>query len=288
MSFVGKVLVVVQVVMSLCFMAFAGAVYFTQTNWKTQYETAQTQLTERDTAYKNLEENLSQARDEATKARQDSQQELDRWKREALTKTQLLDQKTNELNQVNSQKEQLLANARSKQTEAENREKETEVYRKQNTDLQVRNDALNGQLTKTEDELFNTNISLTRLQQRYDDLLKKSAYLEKVVALHKLPTEPATIAKMEMPAPPLDGLVQEVRLNSTGRTQFVVITVGQDDGLREGHDLSVYRLSNGDGKTLYLGKIRLIDVGADHAVGEVIQSAKNGNIEVGDNVSTKL
>jgi chromosome segregation ATPase len=38
MTFVGKVLVVVQVVLSLCFMAFAGAVYTVQQEWKTAHD----------------------------------------------------------------------------------------------------------------------------------------------------------------------------------------------------------------------------------------------------------
>ena len=45
MTFVGKVLVVVQVVLSVCFMAFAAAVYTTPNNWKLQHE----QLVEKST-----------------------------------------------------------------------------------------------------------------------------------------------------------------------------------------------------------------------------------------------
>ena len=36
MSFVGKVLVVVQVVLSICFMGFAGAVFTAQNNWRNE------------------------------------------------------------------------------------------------------------------------------------------------------------------------------------------------------------------------------------------------------------
>ena len=36
MTFVGKLLVVLQLVLTVCFMAFAGAVYSYHTNWQTE------------------------------------------------------------------------------------------------------------------------------------------------------------------------------------------------------------------------------------------------------------
>jgi hypothetical protein len=38
----------------------------------------------------------------------------------------------------------------------------------------------------------------------------------------------------------------------------------------------------------YLGQIKIVRVSADRAVGSVVQRAKNGIIEEGDHVSTKL
>ena len=58
-----------------------------------------------------------------------------------------------------------------------------------------------------------------------------------------------------------------------------------DAGLAKGHELFVYR---SDGKGKYLGKIRLDYVDYKTAVGVVVQSTKNGQIQVGDNVTTKL
>ena len=46
MTFLGKIVIVVQVVLSLMFMAFAGAVFSVQTNWKTRAEGLQTRLEE--------------------------------------------------------------------------------------------------------------------------------------------------------------------------------------------------------------------------------------------------
>lgn len=288
MSFVGKILIVVQVVMSVCFMAFAGAVYVTQDNWKDKHAAAEQAVAAAKAEKVKADADLNQVRDELAKVARDAEQEVDRWKREAQTQTQLANAKTEELNQLNTQKEQVMALISSKETEAANREKESEVLRSQNSSLQTRVNEGERKLSTAEDNLFNSNVSLTRLQQRYDELLQKSSFLERVVALHKLETNPAKVREMQMPAPPLDGVVREIRLNATGRTQFVVTTVGSDDGLRVGHELDAFRIGNGDSKTLYLGKIRIIEIFPDSAVGEVVQSAKNGNIEVGDNVTTAL
>ena len=73
MTFVGKVLIVVQVVMSLCFMAFAGAVYVTHENWKTKYEDSEQRIAQLNKAKSDIEANLSQARDEKARIEKDSQ-----------------------------------------------------------------------------------------------------------------------------------------------------------------------------------------------------------------------
>ena len=59
MTFVGKVLVIVQVVLSLCFMAFAGAVYTVQQNWKTAYERKVEELKRRNEENAQKDEEIS-------------------------------------------------------------------------------------------------------------------------------------------------------------------------------------------------------------------------------------
>jgi len=66
--------------------------------------------------------------------------------------------------------------------------------------------------------------------------------------------------------------------------------LGSDDGLSKGHQLFVYRfgtIENGN-RPKYLGKIELVYVDPDKAVGTVIDAAKNGVIEKGDHVNSKL
>ncbi len=288
MSFVGKVLIVVQVVMSICFMAFAGAVYVTQENWRQKHDSVSENLERQQKTLQDTEAQLQLARDEVERVTRETQQEINKWKLQAETASTQLAAKIDELNRANTLAEQYLANADSKETEAENRVQESKVLRKQNADLQAKINDVQNALNTAKDELFNSQTALARLRERYDELLVKSSYLEKVVRKYNFNTDPATVAAMSDPAPPLDGLVKEVREDATNRTKYVLLSVGSDDGLRVGHVMDVFRPATEDADTLYLGKIRIIDVDADASVGEVTQRARNGNIEVGDNVTTNL
>jgi hypothetical protein len=69
--------------------------------------------------------------------------------------------------------------------------------------------------------------------------------------------------------------------------QFVELSIGSDDGLLKGNELDVVRISGND-RSDWLGKVRVVDVGPDWAVAEIILPAKNGIIQEGDNVTTKL
>src|SRR3970040_390648 len=59
MTFVGKVLVVVQVFLSLCFMAFAGAVYTVQQDWKAAHEKKVAAVQAKDNQLRERDEQIS-------------------------------------------------------------------------------------------------------------------------------------------------------------------------------------------------------------------------------------
>lgn len=62
----------------------------------------------------------------------------------------------------------------------------------------------------------------------------------------------------------------------------VVISVGFDDGVRVGQELEVYT------KTAYRGKVRIIKVEPDKAVGEILPEYTRGRMQRGDNVANKI
>ncbi|MEZ6065588.1 MAG: hypothetical protein R3B90_07715 [Planctomycetaceae bacterium] len=286
MSFVGKVLIVVQVVMSLCFMAFAGAVYVTHENWQTKYADSEEALKAAKSSADQIQANLSQSRDELAKLQKDSTEQIERWKLASQTAEAALADKTRDYDQLSTDYQRQQSLARVKEQEADYREDESEVLRAQNSQLQGSLDKVTADLNIEKDKVFNAEVALRQLEGRYTVLSEKTAFLEKVVRKYGLPTDPATIAAKSAPPPPLDGAIEEVEKGKRGRAEFVVISVGEDDGLQIGHELVAFR--NRGGETLFLGTIRVVASWPDHAACEVIAPGKLGDIEVGDNVTTQL
>jgi len=81
----------------------------------------------------------------------------------------------------------------------------------------------------------------------------------------------------EKRAPTVDGIVTAV-----SKSGLVEISIGSDDGLREGHQLEVFSGSS------YLGRIKIRRTAPDRAVGEVIPEYRKGDIKKGNRVATRL
>ncbi|MED5448268.1 MAG: hypothetical protein VYA62_08600, partial [Planctomycetota bacterium] len=157
------------------------------------------------------------------------------------------------------------------------------------------NKALHGNLVESvrtnrglEDIIFDLRLRLGEREQRHLVILDelKTARVQarrKGGGLGALPSEDIT------PPPPLDGKVVSSRPGIGNRILYVEVSIGGDDGIKEGQQLTVYRPGNGKSqRTKYLGQIRIIQVFADKAVGTVQEKAKNGVITKGDNVTSKL
>lgn len=288
MSFVGKVLIVVQVVMSICFMAFAGAVYVTQTNWKDKADGFQAQLADKDKLYNDLKTNTDIAKAEAEKSLADAQRDATKFENSARALTIERDDLKDRYNKGLTENETSRAQVAQAQTEARNRKQESDILRKQNIDLQLQIDTLQTNLASTKDLLFNRDTSLTKIQKLYDELLVDHGWLTTVVRKHGLSTNRLLVEAMKAAPPKIDSYIGRAEVDKTGRTDMVVIEIGSDDGIVAGHELHVFRPAKGNEPPLYLGMIRVEDVGPDRATCIVTKRAKTGNIEVGDNVTTQL
>lgn len=76
--------------------------------------------------------------------------------------------------------------------------------------------------------------------------------------------------------PSIDGVVSAVADDS------VEVTLGGDDGVQMGHFLEVWRDDQ------YLGRVVVISVKSDRAVGRIIPEFRRGIIQPGDRVATRL
>src|SRR5262249_60847375 len=82
--------------------------------------------------------------------------------------------------------------------------------------------------------------------------------------------------------PPVMGEVKRVDWSN----RRIEITVGSDDGLVPGHELFVYRVKP---RPEYLGKMAIVAVDPDQAVGKVVGNTYQGKkIKEGDIVSSTI
>jgi hypothetical protein len=87
-------------------------------------------------------------------------------------------------------------------------------------------------------------------------------------------TDPAGVV------PTVDGVVSQVR--RVPGDQLVEVTIGADDGLKEGDTVIVFRGSR------YLGRLDILETAPDKSVGRVNRRYQQGQIQEGDRVATRL
>lgn len=288
MSYVGKILVVIQVVLSILFMAFAGAVFSMHQNWLSKYEAEKASSASLQANLSDVQQQLDIARQEnATKVTEEKGR-ADRLQAENLTLDAEVKRLTVEVEKKEAQREEATGLAEAKQQEAKFRQQEAEKQRIENEKLRVALDTEAAQVRDLQDSVFTRDVTIEELRKRYNEMLAKMAYLERVVAAHNLETDPDIVEKMKLPPPPVEGLVIEVKKNRANRVEFVQLSIGSDDGLIVGHDLDVIRLNTEESTSSWLGRVEIVDVQPDTAVGRVILPAKNGIIQKGDTATSKL
>lgn len=285
MTFVGKVLVVVQLVLAVCFMAFAGAVYTAQENWR-----------EKATAEKNNAQKAQQAATEASQQLEQAKTDLGGQVKDLQQQMALLQGKFNETDAQLKRTTQELQDARTavdRQTAVANLSEEQATARQEETLRQrERNERLQNQindlLAKTrglEDDLFSRNLQIEQMEGRQNRMIDQlSQYRQMIIALNGStnPEDYKDLQKVSEPPPKVEGQVLNTQASPTSGTEFVEVSLGSDDGFKKHDSLVVYRGSD------YLGKIELTDVHPDRSVGRVTYRTRNGTIKKGDHVTPKL
>jgi chromosome segregation ATPase len=278
----GKILVVIHLVLSIVFMAFAGAVYTAQSNWMKKATDAKKAEDKAKSDYANLQ---AEADRERTAARQKEEGLQDQIKQLTGEKNSL-QQENAILAADNKQLKTALDGqrelARLNGDEANERIKEAMLQREKNSQLyQSRNEVI-AELKALEDKVFALELQRQQFEEKYAQLLRENATMKTFLASKQLPTDTSQMMAGTQPPTDVDGIILEARKAERGGNEFVEISLGSDDDLRIGHMLTVYNQDR------YLGRIRIIRVTPDRAVGLVVEKAKNSVIQRGDHVTTKL
>lgn len=282
MSFIGKILVVMQLVMSICLMAFAAAVSTYQTNWKVKADGLEKQLAEQRTKFDNLQKTTDDA---ATKHAVDLKAQTDLAEQAKVKSEQLqrevvtLAQVNDELKKDSAQKQQL---QKDLAVDVLNRHEEVKELRAQIKQAREDRDKEFKAKELLETTIYDLTTDISRLNAMTKEQLRLNEQYRRVLIANKLPSEIEEIVKVTAPAPKgLHGKVRDVMKNPDGGDVLIQTSIGENDGLSKNHILKVYRGSN------FLGRALVITVGADHAVCRMLGTTR-GKIEKGDDVATQL
>jgi hypothetical protein len=285
MSTVGKVLVVAQIAFSVLLMAFAGGVYSVQTNWKKQATEAQTKLKKADADLLSAKSAAEKDKNKAVANEKTLKDAADRAQGAADAAKVQITQLQRQLTQTRTELENVRAEDKIAGEEARARRDEALSLRQINADLHKTRDEQITLAHQYADKIVNLEQQSKAMTEKHNKLLNDYAILQKFIRIKGFDSDPREVAGLAEPAPILTGVVLNTRKGGRNGAELVEISLGSDAGLAKGHELFVYRP---DGKGKYLGKIRLDYVDYRTAVGVVVQSTKNGQIQKGDDVTTKL
>ena len=265
MSFLGKILTVLIFFLSVTFMAFAVAVYATHKNWYDRVHNTDPTKGELGLLAQLKQKEEDNARLDREKRDLENQLNTEKvMRRLAISRaetTHQLDQKS-----ITDKDAQLKAELASNATATATVKSTQEFVGSLNKEVE----ALRGEIKTIREELDKTfasmvaqtdkNHQLMLLKKRLEDrMLVLSEELRKAnitLAAHGL-NKDDDVAGIP---PRAEAVVTSVRQD--GRTTFVTVSLGKDDGIRPGHQMNVFR---GD---RYVGRITIRSVEPNRSVGE--------------------
>jgi len=280
MTFVGKILVIVIMVFSLFFLALSTVVLTTSTNWKAE-------VTKLNTAKKSLEDEKQRLGNEVATQKTNLDLAKDEFaKAEATFKTQIKDltesntRRQAEITEQRAAVETALQEVTKAQDEAAARISEAKVLAQNLQTVQKQRDEFKIQQIELDQQILVLKRELEVAQNNNKNLRERLAVLDSVVRKAGLSTDVATHKGLAAP-PEVEGEVTNVDARGT----TLEISIGKDDGLVEGHELTVYHTTP---TPEYLGTVRVISTDPDQSAVKVIRTYHGKKIQKGDHVTTKI
>ena len=279
MNLLGKIFVVLITVLSIVFMTLAMMVYATHKNWRdvvkgpngleAKLAQATTEYSQLQNQYNRLESQLKAESEAALQqVRKLESERVALVERNAAIQTELDEERR-------TRRDHTAAVAATQQN---NQRLAEEV-------ANLRDDIRNNQQAR--DTAFATSLEATeelhQAKGQLDSTLERTRQLTSQVADYRVIMDSSGIDPNTDPnavTPRVNGLVSQVK-RATG-AQLVEVTIGSDDGLKQGHTAEVYR---GD---KYLGRVEIIKTSPDRSVGRVDRRFQQGQILEGDRVATRL
>ncbi|MEX2186085.1 MAG: hypothetical protein WD875_04790 [Pirellulales bacterium] len=286
MTFVGKIFTVLIFVFSLVMMSLALMVGAAHKNWKDEATWPASQATAQRPA--GLVDQLADAKRQNEALRLANEDYLRKIEGEKTAKRievakleaalQTLQQQHDALTKQHEGELAALGTATASLTAAEEaltaKQAELDKLRDEIRVAQADRDKTLLQVVDVADKNNQLALKVANLQRRGLELASQIAQQRAVLTAHNL-TPDSDITGI---APKVEGIVKNVRNN--GQDITVLVSVGSDDGLKVGHEMNVFRGEN------LIGRIRLVRVDPDRAVGESNPVFYKRPFQIGDAAQT--
>jgi hypothetical protein len=282
MNAVGKMLVVLQLCLSLLFVCFAGATYSLQGTWRTKAEAAETKNNslkqDLDAALADKEAKVAAATTlavEATSASESANVSLQTAIQERDTANGIHDETRQARDKAIAATERATAEAAARRTE-------TIALRGETTSLQDRLTQYLRLIREKDNQILDQNTRLKAYEQSELILVEKLADKNDLLRHEGIDPDKFIAVSISAPVDKIDGVVTGRRQTRSRTQEFVELSIGGDDQIRMDMILSVYR------KGEYVCDIRISIVKPDTSIGIVIPSTRRSNTMRGDRVTTKF
>jgi hypothetical protein len=281
MTLLGKIFTVLILIMSVLFLGFSIVVYATHTNWREVAQEVDKELGTQKEVNRQLKE--TQADLTTTIA---LEQAARRFALAALESK--LKARSDELMRVQEELAKLIATEGTTagalvtaQNQLANLTNEVGQLREDIRTAQQDVDAQYAMVVQRTDEVNQLRRIKKDLEEREAPLLLQLSALKDVADKLgvRMDMSPDGTVRTDVDGipPKVDGIVVNV-----GEKDLIEISIGDDDGIKKGHKLDVFR------DNAYLGKVVIVKTSPDRAVAEIIPEFKRGTIRKGDRVATKF
>jgi len=273
MNFLGKILVVLIFIMSICFMVFSFMVFMTQTSWKDMAEKRQSELrrVESENTTKQAEiTRLMTLRASENAARTNAIALLEA--RLASSSQQMIEmnrQLAGLQAQQAQQGEQVTGSIQTLQTERQ----KVDTLRSTVKTAQSERDQMFSEVVDLKNKVLELEAIRQRLAQRDLNLRDQVSRQRAVLRANDL-DENDDISTLP---PTRDGEIRQV----DAKNKYVVLSLGSDDGMKRGHKVEVHRGEK------YLGRVQINKTHPDRSVGEILDDFRQGAVRSGDRVRTR-
>ena len=273
MNLLGKILVLLIFIMSIFFMTFSFMVFMTQTNWKEKADAVQSDLRTAQATnneHKATIASLKTLRASENAARTNAIALLEaRLASSGQQLAKLNSELTDLRGQQAAQGAQVTGSLQTLQTERA----KVETLRDAMKTAQSERDQMFAEVVDLKNKVLELETVRQRLSDRESALLDQNSRMMAILRANDL-SEHENIAGVP---PRVNGRISKVDANN----KYVVMSIGSDDGMRQGYQLDVHRGQK------YVSRVEISKTYPDRSIARVIDEFRKDAVRSGDSVRTR-